>query len=301
MPDLSILVELADFYDVDIRDIIDGERKGEDMNKEEKERLQLVADYAETEKDTLLMRLRIFSIVGLVSLIAGLVIIPAYNEAPNIVHTVESLKAACPDVDYVVVNDCSGDDTAKICEEHGYTYLNLPINLGIGGGMQTGYRYAAENGYDIAIQMDGDGQHNAEYIPDLIALIEKGEADLVIGSRFINKEGFQTSGMRRAGINILNTVLRLCGHVRVTDATSGFRAASRGVITFFAHNYAQDYPEPESIIAVNASGFKVKEVPVIMNERTAGVSSISPWKSVYYMIKVTLAIVIYRIAGKKWR
>lgn len=139
-----------------------------------------------------------------------LVIIPAYNEAPNIVHTVESLKAACPDVDYVVVNDCSGDDTAKICEEHGYTYLNLPINLGIGGGMQTGYRYAAENGYDIAIQMDGDGQHNAEYIPDLIALIEKGEADLVIGSRFINKEGFQTSGMRRAGINILNTVLRLC-------------------------------------------------------------------------------------------
>ena len=194
-----------------------------------------------------------------------LVIIPAYNEAPNIVHTVESLKAACPDVDYVVVNDCSGDDTAKICEEHGYTYLNLPINLGIGGGMQTGYRYAAENGYDIAIQMDGDGQHNAEYIPDLIAPIEKGEADLVIGSRFINKEGFQTSGMRRA------------------------------------HNYAQDYPEPESIIAVNASGFKVKEVPVIMNERTAGVSSISPWKSVYYMIKVTLAIVIYRIAGKKWR
>lgn len=230
-----------------------------------------------------------------------LVIIPAYNEAPNIVHTVESLKAACPDVDYVVVNDCSGDDTAKICEEHGYTYLNLPINLGIGGGMQTGYRYAAENGYDIAIQMDGDGQHNAEYIPDLIALIEKGAADLVIGSRFINKEGFQTSGMRRAGINILNTVLWLCGHVRVTDATSGFRAASRGVITFFAHNYAQDYPEPESIIAVNASGFKVKEVPVIMNERTAGVSSISPWKSVYYMIKVTLAIVIYRIAGKKWR
>ena len=168
-----------------------------------------------------------------------LVIIPAYNEAPNIVHTVESLKAACPDVDYVVVNDCSGDDTAKICEEHGYTYLNLPINLGIGGGMQTGYRYAAENGYDIAIQMDGDGQHNAEYIPDLIAPIEKGEADLVIGSRFINKEGFQTSGMRRAGINILNTVLRLCGHVRVTDATSGFRAASRGVITFFAHNYAR--------------------------------------------------------------
>ena len=230
-----------------------------------------------------------------------LVIIPAYNEALNIEHTVESLKAACPDVDYVVVNDCSGDNTVQICEEHGYNYLNLPINLGIGGGMQTGYRYAAEHGYDIAVQMDGDGQHNAEYIPDLIAPIEKGEADLVIGSRFINKEGFQTSGMRRAGIGVLNTVLHICGHVKITDATSGFRAASKDVIAFFAYNYAQDYPEPESIIAVNAGGYKVKEVPVIMNERAAGVSSISPWKSVYYMIKVTLAIVIYRIAGKKWR
>lgn len=154
-----------------------------------------------------------------------LVIIPAYNAALNIEHTVESLKAACPDVDYVVVNDCSGDNTVQICEEHGYNYLNLPINLGIGGGMQTGYRYAAEHGYDIAVQMDGDGQHNAEYIPDLIAPIEKGEADLVIGSRFINKEGFQTSGMRRAGIGVLNTVLHICGHVKITDATSGFRAA----------------------------------------------------------------------------
>lgn len=229
-----------------------------------------------------------------------LVIIPAYNEAENIVHTVESLRKACPQVDYVIVNDCSRDDTARICEEQGYTYLDLPINLGIGGGMQTGYRYAAENGYDITIQMDGDGQHNAEYIPDLMAPIERGEADLVIGSRFINKEGFQTTGMRRAGIGVLNTVLRIFGRVRITDATSGFRAASKDVTAFFAQNYAQDYPEPESIIAVNANGFRVKEVPVVMNERAAGVSSISPWKSVYYMIKVTLAIVIYRIAGKKW-
>ena len=229
-----------------------------------------------------------------------LVIIPAYNEAENIVHTVESLKEACPEVDYIIVNDCSSDATEQVCGAHGFEYLSLPINLGIGGGMQTGDRYAAEHGYDIAVQMDGDGQHNAEYIRELIAPIEQGEAELVIGSRFINKEGFQTSGMRRAGIGVLNTVLRIFGHVRITDATSGFRAASKGVIAFFAQNYAQDYPEPESIIAVNANGFRVKEVPVVMNERTAGVSSISPWKSVYYMIKVTLAIVIYRIAGKKW-
>ncbi len=228
-------------------------------------------------------------------------IIPAYNEALNIVQTVESLTSICPDVDYVVVNDCSTDNTEQILKEHGFRYVSLPINLGIGGGVQTGYRYAAEHGYDIAVQFDGDGQHNAEYIKDLIVPIEKGEADLVIGSRFINKEGFQTSRMRRAGIGMLGAVLRLCGHVKVTDATSGFRAVSKDVITFFAHNYAQDYPEPESIIAASVSGFRVMEVPVVMNERTAGVSSIGPFKSMYYMIKVTLAILIYRIAGKKWR
>lgn len=230
-----------------------------------------------------------------------LVIIPAYNEAANIVNTVNVLTGTCPDIDYVIINDCSQDNTANICKEHGFNYISLPINLGIGGGMQTGYRYAVEHGYDIAIQFDGDGQHNAEYIKDLIKPIEAGEADLVIGSRFINKEGFQTSFMRRVGINTLGFVLKLCGHVKITDATSGFRAASKEVILFFSHHYAQDYPEPESIIASSISGFRVKEVPVVMNERTAGVSSISTVKSIYYMIKVTLAILIYRIVGKKWR
>lgn len=230
-----------------------------------------------------------------------LVIIPAYNEALNIVNTVETLTKTCPWVDYVVINDCSQDNTAEICRENGFNYISLPINLGIGGGMQTGYRYAVSKDYDIAIQFDGDGQHNAEYIKDLVEPIEKGEADLVIGSRFINKEGFQTSFMRRLGINMLGNTLRLCGKVKITDATSGFRATSREVMEFFSHHYAQDYPEPESIIAARVSGFRVKEVPVIMNERTAGVSSISSFKSVYYMIKVTLAIVIYRLVGKKWR
>lgn len=230
-----------------------------------------------------------------------IVIIPAYNESENIVNTITALTTTCPEVDYVIINDCSTDNTAAICEEHGFNYINLPINLGIGGGMQTGYRYAYENGYDIAIQFDGDGQHNAEYIKDLIAPIEAGEAELVIGSRFIDKKGFQTSFMRRVGINLLGATLKICGRVKITDATSGFRAASRQVIEFFSKHYAQDYPEPESIIAVRVSGLRVKEVPVIMNERTAGVSSISTWKSVYYMIKVTLAILIYRLVGKKWR
>lgn len=230
-----------------------------------------------------------------------LVIIPAYNEAENIVNTVNTLTTTCPFVDYVVINDCSRDNTADICKEHGFNFISLPINLGIGGGMQTGYRYAVENGYDIAIQFDGDGQHNAEYIKDLIKPIEEGEADLVIGSRFINKEGFQTSFMRRFGINVLGGVLRLCGKVKITDATSGFRAASKPVIEFFSNYYAQDYPEPEAIIASSVSGFRIKEVPVIMNERTAGVSSINTFKSMYYMIKVTLAILIYKLVGKRWR
>ena len=230
-----------------------------------------------------------------------LVIIPAYNEAENIVNTVNTLTTTCPFVDYVVINDCSRDNTAEICKEHGFKFISLPINLGIGGGMQTGYRYAVANGYDIAIQFDGDGQHNAEYIKDLIKPIEEGEADLVIGSRFINKEGFQTSFMRRFGINVLGGVLRLCGKVKITDATSGFRAASKPVIEFFSNYYAQDYPEPESIIASSVSGFRIKEVPVIMNERTAGVSSINTFKSMYYMIKVTLAILIYKLVGKRWR
>ena len=230
-----------------------------------------------------------------------LVIIPAYNEAENIVNTVKSLKEKCPYADYVIVDDCSRDATRRICEENAFNYISLPINLGIGGGMQTGYRYAREHGYDVAIQFDGDGQHNAEYIGALVEPIERGEAGLVIGSRFINKEGFQTSFMRRLGIGFLGGVLRLCGGVKITDATSGFRAASKELIAFFAENYAQDYPEPESIIAARLSGFTIKEVPVVMNERTAGVSSINPMRSVYYMIKVTLAILIYRIVGNRWR
>lgn len=230
-----------------------------------------------------------------------LVIIPAYNEEENILNTVKTLTETCPDVDYIIVNDCSTDNTLKVCKENHLNVLALPINLGIGGGMQTGYRYATEMEYDIAVQFDGDGQHNASYIKDLIAPIERGESDVVIGSRFINKEGFQTSKMRRMGIGMLKATLKICGGVTITDATSGFRATSKEVTKFYSHHYAQDYPEPEAIIAARVSGFRVKEVPVVMNERTAGVSSINAFKSVYYMIKVTLAIIIYRLVGKKWR
>ena len=132
-----------------------------------------------------------------------LVIIPAYNEEKNIVNVVENIKKNCPSVDYVIINDCSKDKTKEVIDKEGFNYVSLPINMGIGGGVQTGYKYAVEHNYDIAIQIDGDGQHDPKYIDKLIQPILNGEADMVIGSRFIEKEGFQTSFMRRVGINFL--------------------------------------------------------------------------------------------------
>lgn len=230
-----------------------------------------------------------------------LVIIPAYNEEENIEKTVNNIREMCPYADYIIINDCSKDNTVKICEKNGFEYISLPSNLGIGGGVQTGYLYARENDYDIAIQFDGDGQHNAEYLRDLIEPLKQGVADMTIGSRFIKKEGFQTSAMRRTGIAILRTVIRMCCGVTATDATSGFRAVNKKMIEFFAENYAQDYPEPEAIVAASRSGFRVMDVPVVMNERAGGVSSIGAWDSVYYMIKVSLAIFACRLVYKKKR
>lgn len=228
-----------------------------------------------------------------------MVIIPAYNEQENIRSTICKLQEYNPDLDYVVINDCSRDDTLTILDDMGAPYVNLPLNLGIGGGMQTGYKYALRNGYDIAIQMDGDGQHIPEYLQALITPIEKGEGDLVIGSRFLDKQGFQSSTLRRAGINFLSGLIRLCCGVKIKDVTSGFRAANKKAISLFVNDYAQDYPEPEAIISCALSHARIVEVPVIMKEREGGVSSISSFRSVYYMIKVTIAIILQRlIIGK---
>ena len=226
-----------------------------------------------------------------------LVIIPAYNESKNIKGVVEELKATVPDYDYVVINDCSKDNTEQILRENGYNYINAPVNLGIGGGVQTGYRYAVVNGYDVAVQLDGDGQHDPAYLSTIVEPVLRGECDMCIGSRFIEKDGFQSSAMRRLGINVLKVLLRVCCGARITDATSGFRACSKSLTAFFAHHYAQDYPEPEAILSATVNGFTVKEMPVIMRERQGGVSSISAFKSVYYMIKVTLAIFMERLRG----
>ena len=225
-----------------------------------------------------------------------LVIIPAYNEEENIINTIADINRHCPEVDYIVINDCSRDSTEAILKTNQKDYLSLPCNLGIGGGVQTGYRYAAENGYDIAIQFDGDGQHDARYLRDLIEPIETGKADIAIGSRFIRKEGFQSTGLRRMGIGFLSGLIKLLCGIRVTDVTSGMRAVNRRFIEEYARSYAQDYPEPEAIIAAAIRGAKIVEIPVQMRERQGGKSSINPIRSIYYMIKVSLALVLARFS-----
>ena len=230
-----------------------------------------------------------------------LVIIPCYNEQDSIVKVINNLKNNAPDADYLIVNDCSTDNTEKILRENGFSYINNPINLGIGGGVQAGYLYAQQNGYDIAVQMDGDGQHDPKYLSKVIAPVADGTFDMAIGSRFIEKEGFQTSFMRRFGINIISAFILILTGKRIKDTTSGFRACNRKLIEFFARNYADDYPEPEAIMACIVNGFSVGEVAVVMEERQGGVSSIRSLKSAYYMIKVCLALIVNRIsfAGKK--
>lgn len=230
-----------------------------------------------------------------------LVLIPCYNEEQNIVNTVERLKATCPEVDFLVINDCSTDGSAALLQSNGYPFLDLPVNLGIGGGVQCGYRYAARYGYDVTVQMDGDGQHDPAYLQEIVRPVLQGECDMCIGSRFIKKEGFQTSFMRRVGIRFLSMLIRLLCGKRVLDVTSGFRATNAKMTAYFADHYATDYPEPEAILAACLAGFTVGEAPVIMQERQGGVSSISSFKSVYYMVKVSLALLIDRFSIHKSR
>ena len=225
-----------------------------------------------------------------------LVIIPAYNESENIVQVVNHMMEQAPQYDYLVVNDGSTDDTLKLCRRENFQYLDLSINMGIGGAVQMGYIYARKYDYDIAVQMDGDGQHDIMYLDRLLEPIIKGEADVVIGSRFLEKEGFQSSASRRMGINILSFLIRLTTGKRIMDVTSGYRAVNRMFIEIYSKDYPMDYPEPEAIVSAIMHLGRVREIPVRMRAREGGVSSITLKKSVYYMIKVTLAILLCRIS-----
>ena len=223
-----------------------------------------------------------------------LVIIPAYNEQASIVNTVADIKKNAPEFNYIVINDCSKDDTLAVCETNGIHCLKLPINLGIGGAVQAGYLYGYRNGYDVAVQFDGDGQHSAKFLEEMVRALTDKKADMVIGSRFITNEGFQSSAIRRLGIKHFNILIKVLTGKRITDPTSGMRMVNRDIMRMFSEDYPKDYPEPESVVRIIAKGKNVVEIPVIMNERSEGVSSISPRKSIYYMIKVTIAMCIAR-------
>ena len=222
-----------------------------------------------------------------------LVIIPAFNEEGNLEKTIKDIKDNAPD--YVIINDCSTDKTLEMCRRHGFSYLNLPVNLGIGGAVQTGYRYAYYHGYDIAVQFDGDGQHSASHLEDMVTTLIDTESDMVIGSRFIEKEGFQSSGLRRIGIKYFTGLIKLLTGKKITDPTSGMRMVNKKLLEKFTDEYPKDYPEPESVVTILSEKYKVTEIPVVMNEREEGVSSISLKNSVYYMIKVSFAILIARM------
>lgn len=221
-----------------------------------------------------------------------LIIVPAYNEEEAIKKTVENIKKHNEDCDVIVINDGSRDNTLKEAQKTNAIVIDLPSNLGIGGAVQTGYRYALKNGYDIAIQVDGDGQHNPAYISEMIKLISEENYDMVIGSRFINKTKYKQTFFRMLGINITSAIIKGITGEKIYDTTSGFRAVNKEIIEYFANNYPYDYPEPDTNMQMILKGMKIKEIPVEMNQRETGVSSISPLKSISYMLKVTLSLII---------
>jgi len=221
-----------------------------------------------------------------------LVIVPAYNEEASLPGVIRDLREHMPSADVLVVNDGSFDDTAQVARRFDIKVLDLPFNLGIGGAVQAGYLYAERNAYDIAIQFDGDGQHLAGEIKRLLEPLEANRADLVVGSRFMIIGGYKAPVFRKMGIGIFSFVLSRILGMTVTDSTSGFRAANRRVIEFFAHTYPDDYPEVEALVLLHKAGLRVAEVAITMRERTGGKSSITPIRSLYYMTKVLMAIFI---------
>ena len=230
-----------------------------------------------------------------------LLIIPAYNEEENILRTIASIETFKQEVthfqhelDYVVINDGSTDGTKQILEANQINSIHLVFNLGIGGAVQTGYKYALENEYDVAVQFDGDGQHDINSLPILLEPLAEGKCDFSIGSRFIpgNEAAFQSTKMRRFGIRLLSFCIRMASGKTIYDVTSGYRAGNRKVIAFFAKRYPTNYPEPESIVHLIKKRFVIVERPVNMMERLGGVSSIRALASVKYMLEVGSAILI---------
>ena len=234
-----------------------------------------------------------------------LIIIPAYNEEESILKTcneiIEYNKNNKSHYDFIVIDDCSKDKTLQICKENNLPTISLIHNLGIGGAVQTGYKYAYTHGYDIAIQYDGDGQHDVAYVKNIIQPILEKKTDFVVGSRFVTKDAseFQSSAARRVGIKMISAIIKILTNKRIYDVTSGFRAANKKIIKIFANDYPVEYPEPITNMELLKVGYSVSEVPVAMRERDGGVSSIRSWKNAYYMINVILSLLVFGLRGEK--
>ncbi|MBI2878011.1 MAG: glycosyltransferase family 2 protein [Candidatus Tectomicrobia bacterium] len=228
-----------------------------------------------------------------------LVIIPAFNEAGVIAAVVSEVKAVLPEADVLVVDDGSQDDTARAAGKASAEVVRLPLNLGIGGAVQTGYLYARERGYGIVARVDGDGQHDPSYLPSMIRRVKEEPCDLVIGSRFLGESGYRSTRWRRMGIFIFSRCLRYLLRLRISDPTSGFTVANGRVIQCLAANCPMDYPEVESLVLLKKKGFQIVEIPVSMRERQEGISSIGRVRALYYMVKVLLAILVQALKYEK--
>ncbi|MBU0489353.1 MAG: glycosyltransferase family 2 protein [Bacteroidetes bacterium] len=232
------------------------------------------------------------------------VVIPAYNEEASVSAVVSSVNSLVSEkyiYTPIVVNDASTDRTAEIASKLDCILLSLPANLGIGGAVQTGFRYAWREGFDYAFQVDGDGQHPADQLPVLLKGIENTGADVVIGSRFITGKGFQSTFLRRTGIRFLGFQIRIFTGQRITDCTSGFRVVNRNALELINEYYPDEYPEPESILYYHRNKLTISEIPVVMHERTGGKSSIRAFSTIYYIIKVSLAMFFTNFRIKKRR
>lgn len=228
-----------------------------------------------------------------------LAIVPAYNESATIELVIKEISESVPGIDICVIDDGSIDDTAERARAVGAIVISLPFNMGIGAAVQTGFMYAVQNQYNYAVQVDADGQHDPSYINQMISILKQNNYDVVSGSRFLNKTGYKSPWLRRLGIKILELINRVFIKQKITDCTSGFRAFNRRALEFLAQYYPEDYPEPEVLIVLKKNKFRVIEIPVVMRNRLGGKSSIRGFKSLHYMVKVILAIIMESVKGVK--
>jgi glycosyltransferase involved in cell wall biosynthesis len=219
-------------------------------------------------------------------------IVPAFNEEQNIGRVLDELRDFDPELDVVVISDGSVDGTARVAAEHGAHVVSLPFNLGIGGAVQTGFRFAHSRGYDLVVRCDGDGQHIPAELPKVLAPVLAGDADIAVGSRFVGADGYRSSATRRIGIRLLALIVSAIARQRVTDTTSGFQALNRKALELFADDYPHDYPEVEGMVMTIKHRLRLCEVPVEMRAREHGTSSITALRSIYYMAKVLVALFV---------